>query len=182
MRGAMLAGVAVMAVACGGVGRKAEPEPDPAPVMQKPAAQPEPKKADPEPPPTPPKKGIETVGPIGFGEIQNTYKENEIAADAKWRGKRVIVNISEIVKIGREEGKGRPYIATHSFGHNPEPTGYFFFAEGQEADLAKLKRGIQNPPLRVTGGCAGKKDDGINRGIKGFEFVVMFVDTKLTPR
>lgn len=179
MRGAILAAVVCVA-GCGAKPAPPTESGDPTPARAatvEPAKHVQPtRKAS-----APTKKEIETVGPVGYGVIQNAYKDNEIAADAAYRGKRVIVTIHEVVKIGREEVKGRPYIATHHFGHNPEPTGYLFFAEGQEAEVAKVKRGIQTPPLKVSALCLGKKEDGVNRGIKGFEFTVLFGEAKVVP-
>lgn len=173
MRWVMLA--ALVAVGCGkkptAVETSAEPPPAPRVVAVEPT-----RKADPVPAPTKKGKVIETVGPVNFGVIQDAYKVNEFDADSKWRGKRVIVDVREIVKMGREDGKGRPFVAAHHFGHNPEPTGYFFFKDGAEGVLGRLRTGIQSPLFRVAGLCVGRKDDGVNRGIKGYEFVVLFVE------
>lgn len=103
------------------------------------------------------------------------YYEGEFAADAKYRGKYGTIDIGEIIATGRDDS-GTPYIATHNFGHNPAPNGFFYFAPGQEAELAKLRKGQS---VRVTGKCLGKKADGINRGIRGYEWRVNFVDCKV---
>lgn len=118
------------------------------------------------------------VGPVHFGTIQNAYKENQFEADAKYRNKRVLVDIGEIVRMGRDDA-GRPVISTHSFGHNPEPTGKLVFASGEEPGLAKLKPGPLNSPIRIEGFCEGRRDDFIDRGIRGFEFTVTFTDCRL---
>lgn len=181
----MRAMAVLLAVVVAGCGKRpadvAESDPPTSPNVSKTVAtkdSPSPPRTEPtKPTAAPTKKAVETVGPVPFLEIQNAYKDNELAADAKWRGKRVIVDIREIVEIGR--AKDRPYISTRAFGHSPPPTGFFFFADGEEAEVAKLKKGFPAGGVRVVGGCVGKKEDMVFRGIQGYEFTVLFMDAKV---
>ena len=122
-------------------------------------------------PPSPPVVSFTTT----YLKIQQAYFDNEFEADAAYRNKVGIVDIFEIVNTGRDDN-GNPIIATHSFGHNPAPNGFFHFAAGQEAELAKLKRG---GAVRVEGKCLGKKSDGIDRAIRGYDFRIDFVDCRV---
>lgn len=114
---------------------------------------------------------------VPFGDIQEAYYDNELKADAKYRDKRGTVLIHEIVDITRSPD-GVPVVTTRNFGHTPAPNGYFYFAPGEEAKLADVKKENWGW-LKVTGKCGGRQNDGTHRGIDGYEWRVNFTDCRV---
>src|SRR5436190_13527628 len=51
-----------------------------------------------------------------YANIQSDYYENELKADVKYRNKVGIIDIGEIIELGRGED-GSLFLSTHSFGH-----------------------------------------------------------------
>jgi len=182
MRGVLLAVMLVVGVA--GCGRKpAEPTTEvptpPRVVPAEPTAKAEPtRKAVATITPT--GKAESVVGPVRWGDVFGEYKANEVAADLKYRGKRVVVTDFPVTHIGRNKSD-LPYIGTLNVTPATDPTGVFIFAADQSAGVARLKV-RQVEPVRFNGLCEGKVSDGIRRaGLNGYDFHVKFRDCRLLP-
>ncbi len=120
------------------------------------------------------------VGPVAWRDVFQAYKSNEVAADLKYRGKRVIVTLDSISHIGRNS-VGLPYLGTADVIPSDEATGAFVFAADQAEGIARLNV-RQKEPVRFEGVCEGKVSDGIRRaGLNGYDFHVKFRDCRLTP-
>jgi hypothetical protein len=175
--------VVLLAVLAAGCGQKpAEPtagdEPAPAPRVVR--AEPT-RKAELLAEPTrraPATKQEPPVGPVPWGTVLTAYKDNEVAADLKYRGKRVVVDLAPITHIGRNSA-GLPYLGTENFNYASDPNGIFIFAADQREGIAALKV-RQREAVRFEGTCEGKSEDGIPRGrLKGWEWHVKFRDCRL---
>ena len=114
-------------------------------------------------------------------ELVEAYFRNELAADQKYRGKSVkITSVPEV--IGRD-ADGRPYVGMYRIQRiNPlemhPPALRCYLSPSGEAQVANLKPG---QPVAFQGVCKGKKKDGLNRGIPGYDFVVVVEDCDVLP-
>jgi hypothetical protein len=106
------------------------------------------------------------------GNYVDEYKENAIAADRKWKGRRVELDV-QVSDFGKMND-GTLWVATAGFLGQP-PNAYFYFAPDQEDAFAALKRG-EVRKVRAT--CEGRKDDGLDRGVEGYGFRVNFGDAE----
>ena len=126
------------------------------------------KKQTEERPPVP-----ETWGDLAFdgpaGKLVDEYKDNRIAADAKYKDRRVRVSM-RVDAIGRT-GDGTAYLGTTHVGNAvaSEPNLFANFLEANAGAVAGLKRGDN---VTLEGFCRGRFEDGIFRQIEGYEFVV----------
>lgn len=79
--------------------------------------------------------------------IVDLYERNELAADARFKGKRIVLwgRVSEVKRgIG-----GAPYIIFHKHGIRSVQA---FFEENDVAELSRLVPGI---PIAIVGICRG---------------------------
>lgn len=112
--------------------------------------------------------------PLTFSEgadIQGEYRENEVAADRKYKGQRGTRKVL-IDDLGRYEKSKLLWISSEGIlgqTHNL----YYTLAPGQDDDFAKLCRGLV-VVLECT--CDGRENDDIWRGIVGFSFRLNFTD------
>jgi len=109
--------------------------------------------------------------------IQSAYAENELAADAKYKGKRGLIEVPEVLEIGRVRGVA--VVEANGFGLFPPPATFFHFRAGQDEGLALLKKGDRG--VKVLGTCRGKTQDFKDRRFQGYDFRVDYDDCVLVP-
>lgn len=113
-------------------------------------------------------------------DIQDGYMKNEIAADAKYKGKRVRGQVL-VEKIGRDQ-QGRAFIAQGlvlgAGGTQTTPNFWFFFDKSREAEMMKLEE--DKSVVTVEGTCDGRTRDGIRRGgLDGYDWRITFTDCRV---
>lgn len=114
--------------------------------------------------------------PVDTLKLINEYKDREIAADAKYRGKLVETKV-DVRKTGRTES-GEPYIGSVYGSDRPDPPIiYHVFPKDREAEVAALKLG---EVVTIVGTCAGRVNDGKSRMVRGLEFHIRVDDCKVT--
>ena len=144
------------------------------------------KVADRSQPPEPPKAEelvpvSEAWGELAFdgpaGKLVDEYKDNRIAADAKYKDKRVRVWM-RVEASGRTAADKMAYLGTTHLSAS-EPNLFAYFSKANEGTVAGLKQGDNTT---VEGICRGRFDDGVFRQIKGYEFVVRLARCRIvTP-
>lgn len=111
--------------------------------------------------------------PTQWTKICEEYKNNMVAADAKYKGNRVVFECGAngtVQKINNKPCVGYCNVANIR-GSQPESNFCLFFKDTSE--IAKFDG---KSSFRVEGTVAGRVDDGINRLIRGYEFRVEVVD------
>jgi hypothetical protein len=92
------------------------------------------------------REGAGTVIAVSAVELEDDYRENEFAADLKYKGKTLILS-GEVATV--QEAFGRKYITLKSKGMFAIQC---FFDESQTSKLAALKSGRN---VLVEGECGG---------------------------
>lgn len=140
MRQAMLLVALGLAVGCG-----KKPADEPAGSGQGPA---------PGTPATPPKKADD--GSVGFERLMTEYGENPVAADAKYKGKQVVVTGVTIEKIGQELKDNKPFVVSAARAVGAEKGRCLWgFHEAADRSVAAARPG---GGYTVEGTCNGRAD------------------------
>jgi hypothetical protein len=112
-------------------------------------------------------------------EVINDYRDNRVAADGKYLGKRVRLT-STVSAIGRTKG-GEAYLGVEgvaSFRRQTEPSMLLLFPKSEEGSFGQVKP-RSNQMVTVEGVCRGRTDDGIYRDVQGYEFHVRVEGCKI---
>ena len=166
MRAALL--LVVFAVGCGGKKDNGTPsDPSNTPKSSEKTEDPKPKPHDPAIPDAPELE-------IASSDLMRAYKDNPVAADAKYKGKRIAVKTATDVIRQTEAGPvvGKRYTDSDT----AEPTLFFHFPQSRAGEVAKMGH---RQLLTVSGVCQGRKDDGIRRVFPGWEFRVDLTDCRV---
>jgi len=122
--------------------------------------------SEPTPPGTTPTPGELAGIKITASDLSDEYKENEIAADHKYKN-RVLIIVGLITDISRDPQTNKPYVSVGK-SLSLERVRCFFDKEDQLLGLAKEEEVI------VKGKCLGKKEDK-----EGTSFPIVFKNCSL---
>jgi hypothetical protein len=173
---ASLALSAVILIGCGfGGGSSSAPTQPPQQVAEQPTQQPPPTRPQPAaaPQPLPAPTGPPVL--VEQTDLVREYAENPVAADAKYKGKRLRVS-GVISEIGRRSD-GKPFIGSCSVA-GPYPPNTIYLVSEKEA--AETERG--GAAIAVDGICRGRVEDGLFRANRRYTFYILFEDAKVYGR
>lgn len=126
----------------------------------------------------PAKQGSDHSPPIVADavELVRSYRDNELSADSKYRGKRIQITFS-VNSIGRTPN-GEAFAGfNYADSTGKSPTVLFLFTKEQEDALAKV---LVNSTVTITGDCVGRVNDGVRRALPKYEFHVRVEQCQIT--
>lgn len=130
-------------------------------------------------PGSPPPPADPVAVEVNWSEVYLAYDrdKNPLAADAKYKGKRLKLIGVKVWQISRT-ARGKAYLSTMTIlptaRFEPEPNFFFYLADEQTAGHVK-----KDGTYTIEGTCRGWERDGVSRGIPGFDWRVEFTGCRV---